>query len=119
MIDDFARRFRAPEADLILPATPIVRSRAARAVEEIARARTLRAALRANDVAADPMTIWGADGVLGALGARRVAEVLLAADLPATIGERAIREAIASAARITLTGPGTLGRLRIAATARW
>jgi hypothetical protein len=119
VLDDFARRFRCPGTELVLPATPIVRSRAVRAAEEIARARTARSAARSARATADPMTIWGRDGVLGALGARRVAEVLLAGDLRPADAERAIREAVAAGARVTLSGPGTLGRSRIAATARW
>jgi hypothetical protein len=83
------------------------------------RARSARSAARAAQVAAHPKTIWGRDGVLGALGARRVAELLLAWDLPPADAEPAIREAIASGARVSLSGPGTLGRFRIAATARW
>jgi hypothetical protein len=45
--------------------------------------------------------------------------VLLAGDLRPADAERAIREAVAAGARVTLSGPGTLGRSRIAATARW
>ena len=123
MVDGFARRFPVWETDLVkLPPSPLQQpgsAQAARVAEEVARIRAARAARLATEVAKSRTAIWGMQGTLAAMRARRVAHLLVAADLEPADAERAIREAIASEARLTLVPPGPLGEFHVVAVAQW